>query len=147
MKELFDDVRELLLADPRLDYVKRAGGVFELQSFDQFPHQHKLPAIVLTEDGVGEIKHWSSRRRWMGFRLQIHVVQQVFDRQGMIAGKKGDRSVHEMAKDVRFVVDMDRIGGKYARFLLIGEDKANTFEDGNMFLLEKSLTFDVARIE
>ncbi len=147
MKELLEDVQKVLKGDPRLDYIHRAGGVITAQNMDQFPLQQKTPCIVLTEEGAGGILHWSSRRRWIPFRLQVHVVQRIFNREGILVGNPRDRSVNEMAKDIRFVLDMDRIGGRYARFLLISEDKANQFEFGNMFLLEKPLTFDVVRIE
>lgn len=147
MKELLDDAKNRLDNDPRLDYVHRAGGVIVVQNMEQFPLQVKHPTIALTEEGTGDILHWSSRRRWIPFRLHVHVVQQIFEREGILVGNPRDKSVQEMAKDVRFILDMDRIGGKYARFLMTGESKANMFESGNMFLLEKPLIFEVVRIE
>ncbi len=147
MDDVLKDVKKELLAHPRLAYIKRAGGVVESQSIELFPLQSKLPAIVLIEEGTSEVKHWSSRKRWMGFRLKIYAVQQIFDREGVLVGKINEPGVNGVARDIRFVLDMNRLKGRYARFLLVSEDKTELFNAGNNFLLGKPLTFDVARIE
>jgi hypothetical protein len=147
VKELLDDVTKALLEDPRLEYVRKGGGVFALRDLAEFPYQVKTPCIVLVGLGAAGVLHWSSARRWMPFSLELHVVHRHFQKIEAVVGSEFDEGVEQMAKDVRHVLDMNRMGGKYVRMFLTSEGATALISAGNIFLLEKALTFEVVRLE
>jgi len=147
MKELFEDVKGKLLGDPRLSYVKRAGGVIVIRDILDWPLSTNPPGIALVDAGTPEVNHLSSRKRWQGFSLEVHVIQQIMNREKMFLGDKDAVSIEQMAKDVRFVLDMERFGGKYLRAFLRTESSVNLLAEGNVHLQEKALTFEYVRIE
>ena len=147
MKQVFDDYTAELLADPRLGYIKRGGGVFSLKDMESYPQQQKTPCLVLTDGGSGGALHWSSAKRWMPFNLIIHCVQRIFNRKEIVTGSILQKSVEEIAFDVRHSIDMNRIGGKYARMFFKSDTEPVVLTEGSMHLVEKQLTFEVVRIE
>ena len=147
MKQVFDDYEAALLGDPRLAYIKKGGGVFSLKDMESYPQQQKTPCIVLTDGGTGGARHMSSAVRWMPFNLIVHCVQRIFNRQEIVKGSILQKSVEEIAFDVRHSIDMNRIGGKYARMLFRSDAEPTVLDEGSMHLVEKQLTFEVVRIE
>ena len=83
----------------------------------------------------------------MSFNLVVHAAQRIFEKQAVIFGNAQEKGVEDIAKDIRFVMDMQRRNGKYVRVFLKSEDAPTTMVDGNIHLLEKALTFEVVRIE
>lgn len=147
MREVLDDFRKILLSDPRLEYIKSSGGVLIATSKEVIPLQEKTPYIFLIDAGTTDISHLSSYKRWMGFSLGVHVVQRVFDKEGVIMGDSTQKGVEEISRDVRYVMDMQRVLGKYVRVFLRGMDAPSSIVEGNIHLVEKALTFEVVRIE
>lgn len=147
MKDLILDVKTKLMEHPSLEYVKRAGGVLVLPSLDVFPHQQKTPCIILLDAGTPNVTHLSSKLRKMAFHIPITMVQRVFLKDGVIIGTPNDRGIEEMAKDVREVLDMDRMQGKYFSAFLRSDDSPVVVTNGSIWLQTKSLTFEYARIE
>lgn len=147
MEQVFADFKQLLLEDARLHYVKSGGGVVIAKSKDVVPLQEKTPYIWLADGGTNDISHLSSHRRWMGFILEVHPCQRIFDKEGIFQGTSNDIGIEAFAKDVRNVMDMQRKSGRYARVFLRGEGPASSIVEGNVHLLEKTLTFEVVRIE
>ena len=146
MKELLDDVKGLLDANPILADIQKGGGVIVLADIAQFPHQQKTPCIALV-DGDGDFIRLSSKKRRAIFSLEVHVVVRHFEKTGAIVGTAYDPGLEELAKKVRVVLDMDRLSGKYMRAFLRRDGKPVLLTAGNIFLLEKLLSFEYRRIE
>jgi hypothetical protein len=147
MKEVLADFTNYLLSDPRLEYIKAGGGIVIATSREVIPLQEKTPYIYLTDGGTAGISHLSSYKRRMPFTVGVHVVQRVFDKEGVIMGAASQKGIEDMAKDVRNVLDMWRHGGKYTSVFLQSEDAPTSLVEGNIHLVEKALTFEVVRIE
>lgn len=147
MKELLDDVEGRLNAHPDMEYVKIAGGVIVLPQMELFPQQKKTPCIVLIDGGSGDVRHLSSRKRWMPFRLEAVVVVRVFVKDGIVRGLVDKKGVTQMTKDVRTVLDMDRMEGKYLRAFLRSEERPAILTNDSIWLQTKSLIFEYVRLE
>lgn len=147
MNEVLEDFKKLLLESATLAYIARAGGVIVVADKNSVPLQEKTPYLWLKSGGSAGILHLSSHRRWMPFNLEVHVCQRIFEKQAVVFGGEGEKGIEEIAKDVRFAMDMQRIQGKYARVFLTGEEAPTQLDEGNIHLLEKALTFEVVRVE
>ena len=147
MQEVLADFKKLILDDPRAAYIKAGGGVLISQDNEEIPLQKKTPYVALLGRDAGGILHWSSRKRWIPFILEVVAVQRNFERENSVASSLFKKGVSEVAKDLRFIVDMNRINGKYARVLLREEGQPQKISEGNMHLLGKALTFEIVRIE
>ena len=147
MKEVQEDIKFVLLNDPRLVYVKSGGGVLTLRGLEDYPLQTKTPSIVIFDSGTNGVLHWSSHRRWMPFSVRISAVQRIFNREHKIVGSDTEKGVDEIVKDIRYVLDMNRLNGRYARMFLRDESPPTQIVDGNVHLMEKALTFEVVRLE
>lgn len=147
MDMVLADFKKVILDDPRLAYIKNGGGVVISQDNEEIPLQRKTPYVVLIGRNAAGILHWSSRRVWMPFLLEVVAVQQIFERENSVGSSPFKKGVAEVARDVRGVVDMNRINGKYARVFLREEAQPQRISEGNMHLLGKALTFEIVRIE
>jgi hypothetical protein len=147
MKQLIRDVMELLKSDGRLTYIQNGGGIFAISRLDEFPHQVKTPSVVLIDQGTADVRHLSSHVVWLGFRLRLYCVQRLFDRKEAISGSPFVKNVEDVATDVRHVLDMNRMNGKYAKAFFITGDETAPLDRNNMHLQQKGLTFEYVRIE
>lgn len=147
MDVMLEDFRQVIANDPRADYIMRAGGVVVAQDDEEIPLQQKTPYIVLIGRDAGGILHWSSRKRWMPFLLDVMAIQRIFDKEKSVLGSHQEKGVSAVARDMRFIVDMNRSNGKYARVFLREEGQAQKVFEGNKHLLGKTLTFEIVRIE
>ncbi len=144
---LLEEVKTILLGAPELSYIREAGGVLIGQTPERFPLQQNVPYLVLVNGGSEDVLHWSSARRWISYRVEVHCVQRVFEREEVLVGGAFERGVEDIAKDVRFAFDMVRANGRFARNFLRSESPPALVADGNVFLVDKVLTFEIAVIE
>lgn len=150
MKEVFEDFAKVINNDPRLSYISRTkggGGVLTVTTQDQIYTDKKTPFIVLMDGGAEDIRHFSSRRRWIPFILKVVIGQKILEREAVIKSSSFARGVEAIAKDVRNVIDMERCNGKYARNFLRSEAEPEQLVEGNVHLVIKTLTFELVRIE
>lgn len=145
--EILRDTKALLESDPRLAFVKRAGGITIIGSIDEWEMQRGTPAILLVDPGGHAHKHLSSYVRDSNYALEVWVVQRNFTRQDLQAGSESEMSIGAVARIVVLVMDMIRHGGKYANIYLTGESKPTPIKADYPQLQGKALTFDVRRIE
>jgi hypothetical protein len=145
--DILKDVRDLLNAAPTLSYIHSAGGVRIISEMDNIDHQMKTPFVII-EDGIdADIQHLSSRVIWRGMNVKVRCIQRIFEKMEVIIGSSFNRGVEEIADDVRTVLDMDRMNGKYARAYWQSSEQAAAIGDGNIHLIEKTLNFSYVRIE
>lgn len=142
------DVKAALLADPRLEPVKQAGGVLILSEMEDFPPQVKAPCVVLIDPGATTYQHLSSGVLDRQMALEVHVVQRQFDyREQMATGGPVDIGIEDLATIVRKVLDNNRLNAKYVWAFVTASGKPRPFKTSNPQLMEKPLTFDYRRIE
>ena len=147
MDILLADFKKVILDDPRLAYIKAGGGVVTAEDFEEIPLQRKTPYVALIARNAAGILHWSSRRTWIPFFLEVVAVQRIFEREDSSTSSLFKKGVHQVAREVRQVVNLNRINGKYARVFLREEAQPRKISEGNMHLLGKALTFEIVRIE
>jgi hypothetical protein len=81
-------------------------------------------------------------------RLEVHVIQQVFEKQELQTGALTARPISEISNDVRRILTNNRLKARYAQFMWIAETAPAALPIAdNIFLQEKTLTFEVVRIE
>ena len=145
--EILKDVRGLLNAAPSLSYIHSAGGVRILSELDNIDHQIKTPFIILEDSADQEVQHLSSRVIWRAINVKVRCIQRLFEKSEILIGSNFNRGVDEISDDVKSVLDMDRMNGKYARAYWQGTEQAGNIGDGNIHLIEKTLNFSYVRIE
>jgi hypothetical protein len=147
MKEICEDFEKEILGDPRTQEIKAAGGVLIVHDLKDLEKWRKTPYVALIDGGTSFVRHLSGGVKQKGYLLNVHVIHKIVNRTDVVQGSLNEDGLVQHLKSVEDVIDMNRIRGKYFSVFLRTDLKPAQLSPGDVFLLEKGLTFEIVRVE
>jgi len=142
------DVLTVLASSTSLNYIKNAGGFITVQRMEELPLQQKHPTVAL-KDGGSDPTHYSSRVKWIPFKLEVICTSKIHNQYKKVKGDSNwAKPALQVATDVRGVLDLNRIDLKYARVVWTEDRELEILNElENEFLVAKTMVFEYIRIE